>query len=136
MIEPVNAVVRIKIPKIKPEVMQDDEGQDIIVEYTEDQIDEFDDQIIDDKVLTFETIKEDKKIWVLNHLAAKTLRTDIANEFRAMVEKLENLDGSDFAFRMEKEAKAFEEKFIKLFDEASESNAPKIPVFSYRPEMP
>ena len=31
-----NAIVRVKIPKIKPEVNQDEDGNDIIVEYTEE----------------------------------------------------------------------------------------------------
>ena len=75
-------------------------------------MDEFDDIGFEDKVLAIETAKDDKKIWVLNHLAAKTLRNDIANEFRNMSEKLESIDKSDFEFRMEKEAAAFEEKFI------------------------
>ena len=130
-----NAIVRVKIPKVKPEVNQDEDGNDIIVEYTEEQVDEFDDIAFEDKVLAIETAKDDKKIWVLNHLAAKTLRNDIANEFRNMSEKLESVDNSDFQFRMEKEAAAFEEKFIKLFSDESDSNAPKVPVFSYRPDM-
>ena len=130
-----NAIVRVKIPKVKPEVNQDEDGNDIIVEYTDEQVDEFDDIAFEDKVLAIETAKDDKKIWVLNHLAAKTLRNDIANEFRSMSEKLESVDNSDFQFRMEKEAAAFEEKFIKLFSDESDSNAPKVPVFSYRPDM-
>ena len=87
-------------------------------------------------MLSFETIKDGRKIWVLNHLAAKTLRNDIATEFRALSEKLESVDKSDFEFRMEKEAAAFEEKFVNLFADESNSNAPKVPVFSYRPDMP
>ena len=89
----------------------------------------------DDKVLSFETTKDGKTVWVLNHLAAKTLREDISKEMRTVIEKLESIDGVDFAFRMEKEAAAFEEKFLKLFDEENQSNAPKVPVFAYRPEM-
>lgn len=54
---------------------------------------------------------------------------------RTVIEKLESIESVDFTFRMEKEAAAFEEKFLKLFDEDSESNAPKVPVFAYRPEM-
>ena len=45
------------------------------------------------------------------------------------------MDATDFTFRLEKEAQQLEEKFVALFDEESESNAPKVPVFSYRPEM-
>ena len=118
-----------------PEVQQDEEGKDIVVEYTEDKIDDMEDIPFNDQVLTFETAKDGKKIWVFNHLAAKILREDLAKEFKATVEKLETVDNVDFAFRMEKEAHAFEAKFIKLFDEESNSNAPKVPVFSYRPDM-
>ena len=89
----------------------------------------------DDKCLSLETSKGDKKIWVLNHLAAKTLRDDISKEMRTVIEKLESIESVDFTFRMEKEAAAFEEKFLKLFDEDSQSNAPKVPVFAYRPDM-
>ena len=94
-----------------------------------------DDIPFDDKVLSFETAKDGKKIWVLNHLAAKTLREDIAKEFKPMVEKLDVVEFVDFIHDIEKQAKSFEEKFIKLFGEESDSNAPKVPVFAYRPDM-
>ena len=94
-----------------------------------------DDIPFDDKVLSLETAKDGKKIWVFNHLAAKTLREDIAKEFKATVEKLDVVEYVDFIHDIEKQARQFEEKFIKLFDDASESNAPKVPVFAYRPDM-
>ena len=89
----------------------------------------------EDKVLSFETEKDGKKIWVINHLASKTLLKDLGNEFRLLAEKLDSVDATDFSFRLEKESQQLEAKFIALFDENSESNAPKVPVFSYRPEM-
>ena len=135
VIEPVSAIVQVKIGKIRPEVQQDEEGNDIVVEYTEEQLDEFDDVVFEDKVLSFDTQKDDKKIWVLNHQAAKTLRGDIATEFRAVADKLDSVDATDFNFRMDKEAKAFEAKFLKLFSDDSKANAPKVPVFSYRPDL-
>ena len=36
VIEPFNAIVRVKIPKVIEEPEKDEEGKDIIVEYTED----------------------------------------------------------------------------------------------------
>ena len=99
-------------------------------------MDRMDDIPFDDKVLSFETAKDGKKIWVFNHLAAKTLREDIAKEFKATVEKLDVVEFVDFIHDIERQAKIFEDKFIKLFNDENESNAPKVPVFAYRPDMP
>ena len=82
VIEAPSAIVRVKIPKVKPEPQQDEEGNDIIVEYTEEQLDELDDVPFEDKVLSFDVEKDGKKIWVINHLASKTLLKDLGNEFR------------------------------------------------------
>lgn len=38
--EPINALVRIRIPKVKPEVELDDEGNAIVEEYNEDDLEE------------------------------------------------------------------------------------------------
>ena len=72
-----------------------------------------DDIPFDDKVLSFETSKDGKKIWVFNHLAAKTLREDIAKEFKATVEKLDVVEYVDFIHDIEKEARKFEEKLTE-----------------------
>ena len=136
VIEPFNAIVRVKIPKVIEEPEKDEEGKDIIVEYTEDQLDRMDDIPFNDTCLSFETAKDGKKIWVFNHLAAKALREDIVRELKPMCEKLDVVENGDFLHDVEKQAKAFEEKFIKLFDEDNLSNAPKVPVFAYRPDMP
>ena len=82
VIEAPNAIVRVKIPKVKPDPQQDEEGNDIVIEYTEAQLDELDDVPFEDKVLSFETQKDDSKIWVINHLASKTMLKDLGNEFR------------------------------------------------------
>lgn len=60
------AVVRIKIPKVAPEVEQDDEGNDIVVEVNES---ELEDIPFEDKCLTLQAKQEDQNIWVINHLA-------------------------------------------------------------------
>lgn len=50
------AVVRIKIPKVPPEVEQDDEGNDIVVEVNES---ELEDIAFEDKCLTLQAKQED-----------------------------------------------------------------------------
>ena len=135
VIDAPNAIVVVKVQKVKPDPQQDEDGNDIVVEYTEEQMDELEDVPFDDKYLSFETQKDGDKIWVINRLASKTQLKEIGNEFRQLVEKLDSVDATDFNFRLEKEAQAFEEKFLSLFADDSESNAPKVPVFNYRPEM-
>lgn len=53
-----------------------------------------------------------------------------------MVDRLDNLDTSDFNWRLEKEAAAFEEAFINLMDtnveEGADTNTPQVPVFDFR----
>lgn len=45
------------------------------------------------------------------------------------------MDTQDFNFRLEKEAQAFEEALLKLMEDTPENkaNAPKVPVFDFRP---
>ena len=73
---------------------------------------------------------------MINHLAQKTLRQEISSEFRAMHDRLDNLDTVDFNFRLEKEADAFEDLFLKLVEDVpeNEAKAPKVPVFDFRPQ--
>ena len=135
VIEPPTAIVVVKVQKVKPDPVQDEEGNDIIVDYTEEQLEELEDVPFEDKYLSFETQKDAEKVWIINRLAAKHQLKEIGNEFRQLADKLDSVDATDFNFRLEKEAQAFEDKFLALFAETSESNAPKVPVFSYRPEM-
>lgn len=69
--DPIAAVVRLKIPKVVPEPEQDEEGNDIVVEYDESDLEDIP---FEDKCLKIEAKKEDQNIWVINHLAQKTLR--------------------------------------------------------------
>ena len=135
VIEAPTAIVVVKVQKVKPDPVQDEEGNDIIVDYTEEQLEELEDVPFEDKYLSFETQKDAEKVWIINRLAAKNQLKEIGNEFRQLADKLDSVDATDFNFRLEKEAQAFEDKFLALFAEDSESNAPKVPVFSYRPEM-
>jgi len=63
------------------------------------------------------------------------VRQELSAEFRGLCERLENLDTQDFNFRLEKEAQAFEEALLKLMEDTPENkaNAPKVPVFDFRP---
>lgn len=70
-IDPIAAVVRIKIPKVDPVFEQDEEGNDIVVEVNES---ELEDIPFEDKCLSLQAKQEDQNIWVINHLVQKTLR--------------------------------------------------------------
>ena len=132
-IDQIAAVVRIKIPKVDPVFEQDEEGNDIVVEVNES---ELEDVPFEDKCLTLQAKQEDQNIWVINHLVQKTLRQEISAEFRQMVDRLDNLDTQDFNFRLEKEADAFEDLFLKLVEDipSNKVKAPKVPVFDFRPK--
>lgn len=83
----------------------DDDGNEIVVEVDES---ELEDIPFEDKCLSIVAKNEDQQIWIINHLAQKTLRQELSAEFRASNERLDNLDTQDFNFRLEKEADAFE----------------------------
>ena len=132
-IDPVAALVRIKIPKVPKEPEMDDEGNEIVVDVPESDLEDIP---FEDKCVQIVTKQEDQQIWVINHLAQKTLRQEISAEFRASNDRLDNLDTQDFNFRLEKEAVAFEDALLKLMADIpdNESKAPKMPVFDFRPK--
>ena len=133
VIEPMQAVVRLKIPKVPREPERDEEGEEIPWDGNESDLDDIP---FEDKCMSSVCRKENQKIWVINHLAQKSLRHDIGQEFRSLHDRLDNLDSQDFTFRLEKEAAAFEELFLDLLAD-NETNAdvktPKVPVFDFRP---
>ena len=135
MIDPVTAVVRLKIPKVPFEPEMDEDGNPIEQEVNETDLEDIP---FEDRCLQSVTKMEDQQIWVLNHLAQKTLRQEISAEFRALSDRLEHLDTQDFNYRLEKEAAAFEQAFLDLLsDEKPENNeltSPKVPVFDFRPK--
>lgn len=51
-------------------------------------------------------------------------------------DRLEHIEATDFNFRLEKESALFEEALLKLVEDSPDntSNAPKVPVFDYRPK--
>lgn len=132
-IDPISAVVRIKIPKVQQEPEHDEDGNEIAVEVEESDLEDIP---FEDKCLQVVAQLEDSKIWVMNHLSAKTLRLEISAELRASHERLENLDTQDFNFRLEKEAEAFEDIFLSLLadDPNNKVKGPKVPVFDFRPK--
>ena len=132
--DPLSAVVRIKIPKVPKEPEMDDEGNEIEVEVNESDLEDIP---FEDKCLQCVSKLDGQQIWVINHLAGKTVRQDISAELRQFVERLDNLDTQDFNFRMEKEATAFEEALLKLMEDTPEKahlKTPKVPVFDFRPK--
>ena len=131
MIEPIDAVIRIRIPKVTQDVEHDEDGNEIPGEMKDS---ELEDIPFEDKCVQIIAKQEDQKIWVINHLASKTLRTEISAEFRASNERLDNLDTQDFNFRLEKEATQFEDALLQLLSDDSKSKAPKVPVFDFRPK--
>lgn len=131
-IAPVTAVVRLKIPKVLPEPELDDEGNEIVVEVNESDLEDIP---FEDKCLTCVAKQGEQHIWVINHLAQKQLRQEISAEFRALNERMDGLDTQDFNFRLEKEAAAFEQAFLDLLGDTSENaKCPKVPVFDFRPK--
>ena len=112
----------------------DDEGNEIVVEIPES---ELEDIPFEDRCLAMASKIEDQQIWCINHLASKTVRSEISAEFRSSAERLDNLDTQDFNFRLEKEAQAFEDALIQLvadIPENADSKAPRVPCFDFRPK--
>ena len=111
----------------------DEDGNEIVVEVEES---ELEDIPFEDKCLQMNTKIEEQSVWVINHLAQKTLRQEISAEFRSMNDRLDNLDTQDFNFRLEKEAEAFEKAFLELLEDvpSNKVKGPKVPVFDFRPK--
>ena len=89
IIDPIAAVVRLKIPKVPKEPEVDEDGNEVVVEIDES---ELDDIPFEDRCLAMASKIEDQQIWVINHLANKTVRQEISAEFRGSAERLDNLD--------------------------------------------
>lgn len=103
-IDPIDAVIRIKIPKVPKEPEMDDDGNEIP---DNTPISDLEDIPFDDKCLTLPCTLDGQSIYVINELANKTVRSEMSTEFRAHVERLDAIDPQDFNFRLEKEATAF-----------------------------
>jgi hypothetical protein len=81
------------------------------------------------------TVVGDQKIWVINQQADRALRNDLALEMRVIIDRLDAVTTHEMLQAVEEEAVRFEGAFIKLFEdsEANDSEAPKVPVFDFRP---
>ena len=66
VIEPMQAVVRLKIPKVPREPERDEEGEEIPWDGNESDLDDIP---FEDKCMSSVCRKENQKIWVINHLA-------------------------------------------------------------------
>ena len=64
VIDPIVAVVRLKIPKVPLEPELDEDGQEIPVEVDESDLE---DMPFDDRCLTMVSKIEDQRVWVINH---------------------------------------------------------------------
>jgi len=62
------------------------------------------------------------------------LRRSIINELKN-VESLQKLDVEDAVFHVEREVDRFESRFCELFSSEAQNDVPKIPVFSFRPQL-
>ena len=136
-IDPVTAVVRLKIPKVEVQVEETFDDNDQPIPQSEIIESDLEDIPFEDRCLQSVCKQDDQQIWVINHLAQKTLRTEISQEFRAMVDRLEHLDPQDFNYRLEKEAATFEQAFLDLLSdrpECADLKTPKVPVFDFRPK--
>ena len=129
---PINAVVRVRIPKQQPEPEMDDEGNPIPMNFNEDDLDEIP---FEDKCASIDTVIQQQRIWAINQQVDRAVRNDLALEMRSIVDRLEAIDQHEFLVSVEEEAVRFENAFLKLFEDSpnNDSNAPKVPVFDFKP---
>lgn len=60
---PVTALVRVRIPKVKPDPEFDEDGVEIPQQYDEEELEEVP---FEDKCATIDTMDENQSIWVIN----------------------------------------------------------------------
>lgn len=133
-IQPITALVRVRIPKVKPDPEFDEDGVEIPMEYNEDELEEVP---FEDKCATVDTVAEGQSIWVINQAADRAIRNDIAVEMRGILDRLEAVEQSEFLQAVEREAVRFEKAFLELFieDPDNNSDAPKVPIFDFSPAL-
>lgn len=97
----VQAIVRIRIPKMAPEPELDEDGNPI--EIDPDTIDwsKAEEVPPEDKAFSMAVSIGGQKIWQLNQLAQRVFRKDLANELKNVVEQLESLDMELFHIKLE-----------------------------------
>lgn len=131
---PISALVRIRIPKMKPEPEFDEDGVEIPQQYDEEELEEVP---FEDKCASIDTTDDNQSIWVINQAADRAIRNDLAVEMRGILDRLEAVEQSDFLQAVEREAVRFEKAFLELFEDDPESTtgAPKVPIFDFSPAI-
>ena len=131
--QPIDALVRIRIPKKMPEPEVNEDGEEI-----EKSIDESDLEEVpfEDKCATIDTIGESQRIWAINQQADRAIRNDLIAELKSFSPKLESFELSELEQAVEREAVRFEKEFIALLEDMPENtNDIKVPVFDFAPHL-
>ena len=131
--QPIDALVRIRIPKKMPEPEVNEDGEEI-----ERSIDESDLEEVpfEDKCATIDTIGESQRIWAINQQADRAIRNDLIAELKSFSPKLESFELSELEQAVEREAVRFEKEFIALLEDMPENtNDIKVPVFDFAPHL-
>jgi hypothetical protein len=134
--DPISAVVRIRIAKKYPEAVEDEDGNPVVPEFIEEELEEIP---IDDKCLSVVTNSGEQSIFCINQAAGRVVRQDLIKEMSTNIDALKGLDLTEFSEACEKVAESFETKFISLFSESTENKAsdkvPRVPVFDFAPQL-
>lgn len=133
--DPILAVIRVRIAKKLPEPIEDDDGNMVEPEYKEEDLEEVP---IDDKCIAVTTNDgEGKSVFCINQAVGRVYRQELIKEMAGMVDALKVLDLDEFKEHCEKDAEAFEENFVKLFENSEENKCagPKCPVFDFTPTV-
>lgn len=119
----VQAIVRIRIPKMAPEPEIDEEGNPIEIDPETIDWSKAEEVPAEDKAFSCSTNIQGQQVWQLNQLAQRTFRKDLASELKNIIDILEGLDLELFHVKLEAEAERFEEAFCGLFADDSKAGA-------------
>ena len=142
---PLKAVVRIRIPLIRPvhqiENSKDEDDEDEgdnsrqgtqrskidtgrsgahgdhqqLSTHPDEDISQFTEQQIEDRVFLVNPISENGRIWVMHQAAARLLRKDMILVLKKSIKELENIENDDFIASVEAHSVDIEKNFIKMF---------------------
>ena len=90
---PLTAVVRIRIPKKQPEVEKDDEGNEIVQEINEEDLEEMP---IEDKCYQVATSIEGQNIYCINQAAGRVYRMELITQLAQNIKQLNDIDLTEF----------------------------------------
>jgi len=128
-VQPIDALVRLRIPKKQAEAEFDEDGVEIPHSVDESDLEEV---AFEDKCATIDTIGETQKIWAINQQADRAIRNDLIAELKSFSPKLDQFDLKELEQAVENEAVRFEKEFVDLFVE-DDTNEFKVPVFDFCP---